>query len=216
MILIFLGPPGSGKGTQAKRLTAERSWPQLSTGDMLRANIAQGTSLGVEAKRFMDQGQLVPDQVVIGMIEERIHQSDCLKGFILDGFPRTLTQAEALDRMLEQKSLSVSRVVEFQIQDSELVGRLSGRRTCSNCGTMYHIHSSPPKADGVCNLCGGVVIQRADDNEAVISKRLSVYHEQTSPLVQFYARQGKLRSIDASLSMDKVDALLRTSLQPGE
>lgn len=216
MILIFLGPPGSGKGTQAKRLTAERSWPQLSTGDMLRANIAQGTSLGVEAKRFMDQGQLVPDPVVIGMIEERIRQPDCVKGFILDGFPRTLTQAEALDRMLEKKSLSVTRVVEFQIQDSELVGRLSGRRTCSKCATMYHIHGSPPKVEGVCDACGGIVVQRADDNEAVISKRLNVYHEQTSPLVQFYARQGKLQSIDASLSMEKVDVLLRASLRPGE
>lgn len=204
MILIFLGPPGSGKGTQAKRLTAEKKWPQLSTGDMFRANIAQGTKLGLEAKQLMDQGQLVPDSVVIGMVKERVQEPDCQAGFILDGFPRTIPQAEALDQLLAIQKRKVDRVVEFKIEDSELVGRLSGRRTCSNCGTMYHVKTQPTKIDAVCDVCGGKVVQRSDDQAEVIEKRLEVYHDQTSPLVQFYARQGKLKTIDASQSMDTV------------
>jgi len=204
MILIFLGPPGSGKGTQAKRLTAEKSLPQLSTGDMLRTNIAQGTQLGLEAKKVMDQGQLVPDAVVVGMIDERIKNPDCANGFILDGFPRTISQAESLDKMLAAKKLSVNQVVEFQIKDSELLGRLSGRRTCSKCGAMYHIKTTPPKVDAVCDACGSPVIQRADDHEEVIEKRLKVYHQQTAPLIQYYTKQGKLRAIDATMPMDQV------------
>jgi adenylate kinase len=212
MILIFLGPPGSGKGTQAKRLTEERSLPQLSTGDMFRANIAQGTSLGLEAQRFMDQGELVPDQIVIGMIEERIQQADCRDGFILDGFPRTIAQAEALDVMLSKRQLQVNRAIEFKIQDAELIGRLSGRRTCQNCSAMYHVSTAPTKVPGVCDRCGGEVIQRVDDHADVIEKRLSVYHQQTSPLVGFYSAQGKLRTIDASKSMEAVDAALRAAI----
>jgi adenylate kinase len=212
MILIFLGPPGSGKGTQAKRLMTDRSIPQLSTGDMFRANITQGTRLGLEAKKFMDQGQLVPDEVVIGMIEERVVAADCAKGFILDGFPRTIPQADALDRMLSAKGKNVERVVEFKIDDSELVGRLSGRRTCSNCGAMYHVKTQPPKVDGVCDSCGGKVIQRQDDHVDVIQKRLKVYHAQTAPLVQFYAKQSKLRTIDASQPMGTVYTALKAAL----
>lgn len=214
MILIFLGPPGSGKGTQAKRLTAEKSWPQLSTGDMLRANITQATPLGIEAKKVMDQGQLVPDAVVVAMIQERIKDPDCVTGFILDGFPRTISQAESLDQMLLAKGLRVDRVVEFQIEDAELVGRLSGRRTCSKCGAMYHVQTSPPQSDGVCDSCGSAVIQRADDHAEVIEKRLKVYHHQTAPLVQYYEKQGKLLAIDATLSVGKVYSDVTASL-PG-
>lgn len=212
MILIFLGPPGSGKGTQAKRLVTEKSWPQLSTGDMFRANIAQGTKLGLEAKKLMDQGQLVPDSVVIGMVAERIQAPDCANGFILDGFPRTIPQAEALDQMLTSQKRKVDRAVEFKIEDSELVGRLSGRRTCSNCGTMYHVKTQPPKAKDVCDVCGGKVIQRTDDQVDVITKRLKVYHDQTSPLVAFYSKQGKLRTIDASQPMAAVFQALQKAI----
>lgn len=212
MILIFLGPPGSGKGTQAKRLVAEKSWPQLSTGDMFRANIAQGTKLGLEAKKLMDQGQLVPDSVVIGMVRERIQAPDCANGFILDGFPRTIPQAEALDAALTEQGRKVDRVVEFQIDDSELVGRLSGRRTCSKCSAMYHVETQPPKRDGICDVCGGEVIQRTDDQVEVIEKRLKVYHDQTAPLVQFYTKQGKLRTIDASASMTSVFQALQKAI----
>lgn len=212
MILIFLGPPGSGKGTQAKRLTAEKSLPQLSTGDMLRANISQKTQLGLEAKKVMDQGQLVPDAVVVGMIEERSKNPDCAHGFILDGFPRTISQAESLDKMLSARHLRVDQVIEFQIEDSELLGRLSGRRICSKCGTMFHIKTSPPKGAGVCDSCEGPVVQRPDDHEEVIQKRLKVYHLQTAPLIQFYTKQGKLRSIDASMPADQVFERLKAAL----
>ncbi len=213
MILIFLGPPGSGKGTQAKRLTAEQAWPQLSTGDMLRSNISQGTKLGIEAKVLMDQGQLVPDAVVVGMIEERIQRPDCAAGFILDGFPRTISQAESLDQMLAAKNRQVDKVVEFQIRDQELLGRLSGRRTCSKCGTMYHVSTSPTKVEGVCDKCGGAVVQRDDDHVEVIQKRLAVYHRQTAPLIEFYTRQEKLSSLDASLPMAEVFAQLKSAIQ---
>ncbi len=204
MILIFLGPPGSGKGTQAKRLTTEKKWPQLSTGDMLRANIAQGTKLGTEAKKLMDQGSLVPDHVVVGMIEERTLNADCANGFILDGFPRTISQAESLDQMLQAQGKRVDRVVEFKMNDQELMGRLSGRRTCTKCGTMYHITTQPPQIEGVCDKCGASVVQRDDDKIEVITKRLGVYHQQTAPLVSFYGQQGKLKTLDASQSMDSV------------
>ena len=204
MILIFLGPPGSGKGTQAKRLISEKKWPQLSTGDMLRANIAQGTKLGLEAKKLMDQGSLVPDAVVIGMIEERLQGPDCADGVIFDGFPRTVPQAEALDQLLAKQGKKVDRVVEFRMDDQELIGRLSGRRTCTTCGTMYHVTTQPPRQSGVCDKCSGTVVQRDDDKIEVISKRLDVYHQQTAPLVDFYRQQGKLHTLDAAQTMDQV------------
>ena len=204
MILIFLGPPGSGKGTQAKKISANKKWPQLSTGDMFRAHISQGTKLGLEAKSYMDSGKLVPDSVVIGMVEERVSHQDCKNGFILDGFPRTIPQASALDEMLKKNNLSVNRVIEFQIADSELIDRLTGRRTCSNCGAMYHIKNLPTKKEGICDACGGSVVQRDDDKVEVIKKRLEVYHQQTAPLIGFYKAQSKLNSLDASVSADSV------------
>jgi adenylate kinase len=212
MILVLLGPPGSGKGTQAKRLSSERQWPQLSTGDMLRSAIQQGTRLGLEAKSFMDQGALVPDSVVVGLIAERSQNLDCRNGFVLDGFPRTIPQAEALDRMLADREQRVDRAVLFEIPDSELVRRLTGRRTCTQCGAMYHIESAPAKADGVCDACGSQLAQRSDDEEEVIQKRLQVYHQQTAPLVDYYRRQGKLRTIDATAVPDLVSGSLAKAL----
>lgn len=208
MILVLLGPPGSGKGTQAKRLVQERRWPQLSTGDMLRTAISQGTKLGLEAKSYMDRGALVPDSVVIGLIAERTRQPDCAGGFILDGFPRTIPQAEALDKMLEVQGRKVDRAVLFEISDAELVRRLSGRRTCLKCGAMYHVETTRPKADGVCDQCGSNLVQRDDDRSEVIQKRLRVYHEQTAPLAEFYKKQGKLKRLDATQSPQEVNQAL--------
>jgi adenylate kinase len=212
MILVLLGPPGSGKGTQAKRLVSERKLPQLSTGDMLRSAISRGTQLGLEAKSFMDRGALVPDAVVIGLIAERVQDPDCASGFILDGFPRTVPQAEALDRMLGEKARKVDRAVLFQIEDAELVRRLSGRRTCGKCASMFHVESAQPKRAGVCDNCGSPLVQRDDDKPEVITKRLAVYHQQTAPLVGFYQAQGKLRSIDAARSQDDVNHALAQAL----
>jgi adenylate kinase len=204
MILVLLGPPGSGKGTQAKRLISEKGWPQLSTGDMLRAAIGKGTSLGLEAKAYMDQGSLVPDSVVIGLISERIQQSDCNTGFILDGFPRTVGQAKALQEMLAAQGREVSKAVLFQIDDGELVKRLAGRRTCPNCQAMYHVDTAPPSKDLLCDRCGAGLIQRDDDRTEVIEKRLIVYHQQTAPVANFYETENKLAVLDASQSADRV------------
>jgi adenylate kinase len=212
MIIIFLGPPGSGKGTQAKRLSAEKYWPQLSTGDMLRGAISQGTQVGQEAKSFMDKGLLVPDSIVISLIRERSRNPDGQAGFILDGFPRTLTQAEALDQMLEAQGRKVDRVILFEISDEELLRRLSGRRTCNQCGTMFHIENAPSQKVGVCDHCGGQLTQRNDDHPEVIKKRLSVYHQQTEPLVHFYHEQKKLRKINGQQSMNDVTSALAQAL----
>lgn len=213
MILVLLGPPGSGKGTQAQRLVSTRKWPQLSTGDMLRGAIQHKSPLGLEAKKFMDQGALVPDEVVVGLIQERMAAPDCKGGFILDGFPRTIPQAESLDRMLESQGKSVNLAVLFEIPDAELVRRLSGRRTCPQCAAMYHIETARPKVDGVCDKCGSVLEHRKDDHPEVIQKRMAVYHEQTEPLVGFYDRQKKLKRLDATRSPDEVTRTLESVLK---
>lgn len=193
-------------------MVAERKWPQLSTGDMLRAAIAKGTALGVQAKGFMDKGALVPDDVVIGLIAERTQEPDCSKGFILDGFPRTIPQAEALSRMLEMRGKKVDRAVLFEIKDQELVSRLSGRRTCSKCGAMYHVESARPKSESACDQCGSGLIQRDDDKPEVIQKRLAVYHQQTAPLADFYRERGILRTLDASRPADEVSRSLAQAI----
>ena len=214
MILVLLGAPGSGKGTQSKKLVTEKGWPQLSTGDMFRAAISQKTPVGLKAKSYMDKGDLVPDEVVIGIVEERIRAPDCKKGFILDGFPRTIPQAEALDRVLENNARSVGRVVFFQISDDFLVSRLSGRRSCTKCGAMFHLETAPPKKAGVCDACGhSPLVQRDDDQPAVIQKRLQVYRDQTAPLKGYYERQKKLYSIDATLAPDQVYENLLSALK---
>ena len=196
MNIILLGPPGAGKGTQAKMLVEEYQIPQISTGDILRAAVKEGSPLGKEAKACMDKGELVPDSVVIGIVEERIQQPDCAKGYMLDGFPRTVPQAEALDGMLQNLSSKIDHVVSIEVANEELVGRLTGRRTCRDCGAGFHVMFDPPEKEGVCDKCGGELYQRDDDNVETVTSRLEVYESQTLPLIEYYTVQGKIRSID--------------------
>ncbi len=195
MNIILLGPPGAGKGTQAKSMVDDYGIPQISTGDMLRAAVKEGTPLGVEAKKHMEAGTLVPDSVVIGLVKERIQQPDCAKGFMLDGFPRNVSQAEVLDNMLNELKKNIDHVISVEVPSSELLARLTGRRTCKNCNAMFHVMFNKPQKDGVCDKCGGELYQRADDNEATVSSRLKVYDEQTAPLIDYYGKQGKVRKI---------------------
>jgi len=204
MIAVFLGAPGSGKGTQAKKLCAKLGVPQLSTGDMLRSAIAGRSELGLRAKGFIDEGKLVPDSLVIDLIRDRISLSDCQNGFILDGFPRTLPQGEALEELLASQGRALSKVVLFGISEQVLVDRLTGRRTCSHCGAMFHVKFQPPKVEGICDSCSAALIQRSDDTLDVIQKRMSVFREQTSPLEGFYRSRGALAVIDAAVSPELV------------
>ncbi|MGD8255043.1 MAG: adenylate kinase [Syntrophobacterales bacterium] len=196
MNIILLGPPGAGKGTQAKMLVEEYQIPQISTGDILRAAVKEGSPLGKEAKACMDKGELVPDSVVIGIVEERIQQPDCAKGYMLDGFPRTVPQAEALDGMLKNLSSQIDHVVSIEVANEELVGRLTGRRTCRDCGAGFHVMFDPPEKEGVCDKCGGELYQRDDDNVETVTSRLEVYESQTKPLIDYYTVQGKIRPVD--------------------
>ncbi len=204
MNIVFLGPPGAGKGTQAKKIAEKYGIPQISTGDMFREHLSKGTELGQKAKEYMDKGQLVPDEIVLGMVEERLKQPDCEKGFILDGFPRTVPQAEALDKLLEKMGKKIDYAICIDVPDDELVKRLTGRRTCKNCGMMYHVIFKPPKEEGKCDVCGGELYQRADDNEETVRNRLKVYHEQTEPIIQFYEKKGVLHRIDGMGSIDEI------------
>jgi adenylate kinase len=196
MNIILLGPPGAGKGTQAKMLVEKYQIPQISTGDILRAAVKEGSPLGKEAKACMDKGELVPDSVVIGIVEERIQQPDCGKGYMLDGFPRTVPQAEALDGMLKNLSSQIDHVVSIEVANEELVGRLTGRRTCRDCGAGFHVMFDPPDKEGVCDKCGGELYQRDDDNVETVTSRLDVYESQTMPLIDYYTVQSKIRPID--------------------
>lgn len=196
MRLILLGAPGAGKGTQSKRLVEKYGIPQISTGDILRSAVKDETKLGREAKSFMDKGELVPDTVVIGIIEERLKEPDCKKGFILDGFPRTVVQADALEATLKQMDLSVEHVLNIQVDDAELIKRLSGRRICKECGEGYHVEYSPSKELDVCDKCSGELYQRDDDKEATIAERLKVYGNQTSQLIDYYGKQGCLSAVE--------------------
>jgi len=196
MNLILLGPPGAGKGTQAKMLVETYGIPQISTGDMLREAVKNQTQLGLEAKKYMDAGQLVPDEVVIGLVKERLGRDDCAQGFMLDGFPRTVPQAEALDKVLAEMGKAIDHVISIEVPNEELLKRLTGRRTCRNCGQGYHVIFDPPKQDGVCDKCGGELYQRDDDNEATVANRLKVYEESTKPLIDYYQAKGLLRPID--------------------
>ncbi|MEJ5299923.1 MAG: adenylate kinase [Thermodesulforhabdaceae bacterium] len=204
MNIILLGPPGAGKGTQAKRLIERYGIPQISTGDMLRAAVAEKTPLGLEAKKYMDAGQLVPDSVVIGLVKERIQKDDCKKGYMLDGFPRNVSQAETLDKMLSELGQKIDHVVCIEVPEDELVQRLTGRRTCRQCGAGYHVMFDPPKKDGVCDKCGGELYQRDDDNVQTVTSRLKVYKDQTEPLIAYYEKQGKLRRINGLGSIDEI------------
>ena len=196
MNIILLGPPGAGKGTQAKMLVDKYEIPQISTGDILRAAVKEGTKLGKEAKSYMDAGKLVPDSVVIGIVEERIQQPDCGKGYMLDGFPRTVPQAEALDEMLNNLSSQIDHVVSIEVDSEELIKRLTGRRTCRECGAGYHVMFDPPEQEGVCGKCGGELYQRDDDNVETVTSRLDVYQSQTLPLIDYYQQQDRVRPID--------------------
>jgi adenylate kinase len=212
MRLILLGPPGAGKGTQAKLLTGRLGIPQVSTGDILRQAVAHGTELGREAKSFMDRGALVPDEVVIGIIEERLCKPDCARGYILDGFPRTLPQAEALARALTSLHASMDRVLSVEVPEEDLVKRLTGRRVCRGCGNMYHVDTSPPRKAGCCDTCGDSLYQRDDDKEETIRHRLRVYKEQTQPLVAYYERLGLLERIDGQGTVEEISQRVHRAL----
>jgi adenylate kinase len=205
MRVVLLGPPGGGKGTQAQKLIEKYQLPQVSTGDLFRAAVKNQTELGKKAKAFMDGGKLVPDEVVIGMVKERLQKDDCKKGFILDGFPRTIGQAEALDKMLPELKMKLDAVVEIAVPDEEVVKRLSGRRTCTKCGAMYHVEFNPPKkAAGKCDKCGADLYQRDDDNEKTIKSRLDVYHNQTSPLINYYQKQGIFKKVEGTGDINNI------------
>ena len=213
MYILLMGPPGAGKGTQAALLVEKYHIPHISTGDMFRAAVKEGTPLGLEAKRYMDSGQLVPDSVTIGIVKERLAKPDCRQGFILDGFPRTLEQAAALDVTLAELGISLTRVVNIVAPDAELVRRMTGRRICKGCGATYHVDFNPPAAAAVCDKCGGEIYQRADDKEETVAKRLSVYQAQTQPLIGYYRDRGLYAEINGLQPIDAVLADVEASLR---
>ncbi len=212
MRLVFLGAPGVGKGTQAEMVAAEFGVPKISTGDLLRAAVADQTALGLKAKGYMDRGDLVPDQVVIGLVEEKVGASECAKGFILDGFPRTVPQADSLSDLLEKKDQGLDRVIYFTIPRDEVVSRLSGRRSCSQCQAVFHTEFVPPKQEGICDVCGGKLIQRSDDKKETVESRLAVYEEQTAPLIEYYRGKKILANLDGSGQVGDVRERLRDLL----
>ncbi|MBP5299485.1 MAG: adenylate kinase [Lachnospiraceae bacterium] len=204
MKIIMLGAPGAGKGTQAKQIAGKYNIPHISTGDIFRANIKNNTELGQKAKTYMDQGLLVPDELTCDLVVDRIQQDDCVNGFVLDGFPRTIPQAEALENALAKLNESMDFAIDVDVPDENIVNRMSGRRACLKCGATYHIVSIPPKKEGVCDNCGSELVIRDDDKPETVQKRLNVYHEQTQPLIDFYSNKGILKSVDGTQPMEKV------------
>ena len=215
MRVAFLGPPGAGKGTQARELAREWDVPHIATGDMLRDAATAGTPLGREAKGYMDRGALVPDDVIIRMIAERVRQPDARKGFLLDGFPRTMAQAEGLERLLKDLGQPLERVVYFDVAEPELLRRLTGRRVCRNCQTAFHLVSAPPRTPGVCDRCGGELYQREDDTEVTVRHRLDVYARQTAPLLDWYRGRGILVSVRGEGPIDQIRRTVREAAQGG-
>ena len=209
MNLILLGAPGAGKGTQAELLVKKLSIPAISTGNMLREAMANGTELGKKAKQYMDEGALVPDELILGIVADRVAQSDCANGFILDGVPRTIAQAEAIETM----GIRIDKVLELQVEDNVIVDRMSGRRVCEKCGASYHIVNKKTKVEGVCDLCGGKTVIRKDDQPATVLDRLKAYHEQTEPLVEFYRARGKLAEIKFCPSIEETTAEVMKALE---
>lgn len=204
MKIIMLGAPGAGKGTQAKMIAEKYGLPHISTGDIFRANIKNGTELGKEAKEYMDKGLLVPDELTVRLLLDRVAQDDCKNGYVLDGFPRTIPQAEVLDDKLSELGEKVDYAINVDVPDENIVNRMSGRRACLNCGATYHIVSIPPKKEGICDVCGSELVLRDDDRPETVQNRLKVYHEQTQPLIDFYEKKGVLRSVDGTLPMEEV------------
>jgi adenylate kinase len=213
-VVILLGPPGAGKGTQAVRLSTAISLPHIATGDLFRENLAKGTPLGQRAKKFMDAGQLVPDEIVLEMLFDRVSRKDCQAGYLLDGFPRTLPQAEALEKRLGTSTRV--QVLNLLVPDAALLERITGRRTCAKCGHVHHVKHAPPKVAGKCDQCAAELVQRSDDTEAVFAKRLSVYREQTLPLEAFYKKRGLLTNVDGDRKPDEVFRDLKRSASEGE
>ena len=204
MKIIMLGAPGAGKGTQAKQIADKYQIPHISTGDIFRANIKNGTELGKKAKEYMDQGALVPDELTCDLVMDRIKQDDCKNGFVLDGFPRTIPQAEALDNALKGIGEKMDYAINVDVPDENIVNRMGGRRACLNCGATYHVVSIPTKVEGICDRCGSEVVLRDDDKPETVQKRLTVYHEQTQPLIDYYKNQGILKSVDGTVPMESV------------
>lgn len=215
MRLILLGPPGAGKGTQAKRVIEEFDIPHISTGDIFRKNIKEKTELGQKVEGLLAEGKLVPDELTIEIVWDRLDQEDCKNGFLLDGFPRTIPQAEALDEGLAKRGLKLDRVLNIDVDKDSLVKRLSGRRVCPNCGASYHIDNNPPKVEGICNVCQTPVIQREDDKEQTVLDRIKVYDSQTKPLVDFYNKQDLVFTVDGTLPIDEITNKLVTELKKG-
>ena len=216
MRLVLVGPPGAGKGTQAEFVAAHLVVPKISTGDLFRANVGHGTPLGLEAKKYMDAGMLVPDEVTVNMVRERLAEPDAADGFLLDGFPRNVAQAQVLDTMLSELGVKIELVLELVVDNDEVIRRLSGRRTCRGCGKIWHVEFDPTAVAGVCDRCGGDLFQRDDDKPDTIVTRLEVYAEQTAPLVDFYAAQGKLVGIDATGPVEDVTTRAVDALRPYE
>ena len=204
MKIIMLGAPGAGKGTQAKKISAKYEIPHISTGDIFRANIKNGTELGKKAKAFMDQGMLVPDELTVDLVIDRLSKEDCVKGCILDGFPRTIPQAEALDKALAAKGEKVDFAINCDVPDENIINRMGGRRACVGCGATYHLVYAAPKQEGICDTCGGELILRDDDKPETVEKRLKVYHEQTQPLIDYYEKAGILKSVDGTVNLEDV------------
>ena len=204
MKIIMLGAPGAGKGTQAKKIAAKYGIPHISTGDIFRANIKGGTELGMKAKTFMDQGMLVPDEITIGMLMDRIHEEDCKNGYVLDGFPRTIPQAESLTEAFKGMGEAIDYAVTVDVPDENIVNRMGGRRACVACGATYHVEFNAPKTEGVCDTCGEKLVLRDDDKPETVQKRLNVYHEQTQPLIDYYKNAGVLKEVDGTKNMEAV------------
>lgn len=204
MKIIMLGAPGAGKGTQAKKIAAKYGIPHISTGDIFRANIKNGTELGKKAKTYMDQGLLVPDDLVVDLVVDRVNQDDCAKGYVLDGFPRTIPQAEALDKALAAMDQKMDYAIDVEVPDENIVRRMGGRRACVGCGATYHLEYAPTKSEGICDACGKELILRDDDKPETVQKRLDVYHEQTQPLIDYYANAGILKTVDGTVDINDV------------
>ena len=212
MKIIMLGAPGAGKGTQAKMIADKYGVPHISTGDIFRANIKNGTELGMEAKKYMDQGLLVPDELTVRILLDRVAQDDCKNGYVLDGFPRTIPQAEVLDSELTKLGDHIDYAINVDVQDENIVKRMSGRRACLTCGATYHIEHVPPKKEGICDVCGSELVLRDDDKPESVKNRLNVYHEQTQPLIDFYTEKGVLKTVDGTVPMEEVFAAITAIL----